>query len=221
MGRSIKSVFSSGQDFSYALQKGFGPYLRGLIWQIVKLRRPRGLFLGCNVRFICAGNLDLGRGVSIGANSYIEMCSRERCRFGDGVTLRENAWVQCRSGFNERGAGLVIERSAYIGPNAVLGVGGPIVIDEGCQIGSGLTLSAENHSDRAGDYTAGVVSRRGIHIGAHCWIGNNVTILDGVQIGPNSVIGAGAVVTRSIPAHSKALGVPAKVIGSIEPPTNL
>jgi acetyltransferase-like isoleucine patch superfamily enzyme len=52
----------------------------------------------------------------------------------------------------------------------------------------------------------------GIHIGDHVWIGLNSTILKGVTIGSGSVIAAGAVVTRNIPPHALAGGVPARVI---------
>jgi acetyltransferase-like isoleucine patch superfamily enzyme len=212
MNSRIKKMLSSRGDIFYALQKGFYPLVRGVIWQILRMRRPKLLFLGANVRFISAGRIDFGSGVSIGANSYIETCSQERCRIGDGVTVRENAWVQCRSGFNEPAVGLFIERGAYIGPNAVIGVGGPIYIGEGCQIGAGLTLSAEEHDQHGGDYTSGRVTRTGIKIGPRTWIGNNVTILDGVEIGEGCVLGAGAVVTRSIPAKCMALGVPARIV---------
>ncbi len=46
----------------------------------------------------------------------------------------------------------------------------------------------------------------------HVWIGMNVTILKGVTIGEGSIIAAGSVVTRDIPPHCMAAGVPAKVI---------
>ncbi|BEV71673.1 MULTISPECIES: sugar O-acetyltransferase [unclassified Paludibacterium] len=49
-------------------------------------------------------------------------------------------------------------------------------------------------------------------IGDDCWIGGGAIILPGVSIGPRSVIGAGAVVTRDIPADSLAVGNPARVI---------
>ena len=51
-----------------------------------------------------------------------------------------------------------------------------------------------------------------IHIGENVWIGSSVTITRGVTIGDNSVIAAGAVVTKDIPANVVAGGVPAKVI---------
>lgn len=46
------------------------------------------------------------------------------------------------------------------------------------------------------------VKQKGITIEDDCWIGSNVTILDGVTIGRGSVVGAGTLVTRSIPAGS-------------------
>ena len=55
-----------------------------------------------------------------------------------------------------------------------------------------------------------------VHIGDDVWIGGNVTILPGVTIGNNVVIGAGAVVNKDIPDNSLAVGVPAKVITKIE-----
>lgn len=55
-----------------------------------------------------------------------------------------------------------------------------------------------------------------IHIGDDVWIGGNVTILPGITIGNNVVIGAGAVVSKDIPDNSLALGVPARVVREIE-----
>ena len=54
-----------------------------------------------------------------------------------------------------------------------------------------------------------------IEIGDNCWIGGSVTITAGVKIGEGCVIGAGAVVTRDIPAHSLAFGVPCRVVRPI------
>ena len=56
-----------------------------------------------------------------------------------------------------------------------------------------------------------------VTIGKNCWIAGNVTILPGVTIGDNTVIGAGSVVTKDIPANSLAFGNPCKVAKNIEP----
>jgi virginiamycin A acetyltransferase len=53
---------------------------------------------------------------------------------------------------------------------------------------------------------------RPIRIGAGCWLGDNATILEGVEIGNGAIVGAGAGVTRSVPAYAIALGNPAKVV---------
>ena len=54
-----------------------------------------------------------------------------------------------------------------------------------------------------------------IRIGKNVWIGSNSTILPGVSIGDNAVIGAGSVVTKDIPENMMAVGHPARVIKSI------
>ena len=53
------------------------------------------------------------------------------------------------------------------------------------------------------------------YIGSHTWIGSNVVIMPGVTIGENSVIGAGSVVTKDIPANVVAFGTPCRVVRPI------
>ena len=55
-----------------------------------------------------------------------------------------------------------------------------------------------------------------IHIGNDVWLGGNVTILPGVSIGEGSIIAAGSVVTKDIPANAVAAGNPAKIIKNVE-----
>ncbi len=54
-----------------------------------------------------------------------------------------------------------------------------------------------------------------IHIGRNCWLGAGVIVLPGVTIGDNSVIGAGSIVTKDIPANVVAVGNPCRVIREI------
>ena len=75
------------------------------------------------------------------------------------------------------------------------------------------TLDAAKRSDPSYDASS---LAGDIKIGNDCWIGGNATILPGVTIGEGSVIGAGSVVTRDVPAHHLAVGVPARVMRKLD-----
>ena len=91
---------------------------------------------------------------------------------------------------------------------------GGIEIGDGALIGHNVVLATINHDlspkkTRKNHYAP-------IKIGAHVWIGSNVTVLPGVTIGDHVVVGAGAVVTRDVPAMAVVGGVPAKVLKVIQ-----
>lgn len=104
-----------------------------------------------------------------------------------------------------------------IGDNTRVGlhntVIGPVSIGNNVNIAQGVTITALNHNfaekDKKIDEQG--VSTKAITIGDDVWIGANVVILPGVSIGEHSVIAAGAVVSRDIPPHSLAMGIPATV----------
>ena len=89
---------------------------------------------------------------------------------------------------------------------------GGITLGEDTQVGPGSLITTTGHDYRAGLET----SFRAVTIGRRVWIGANVTILPGVEIGDHAVIGAGSVVHRNIPPYSVAVGVPARVVRRIE-----
>jgi acetyltransferase-like isoleucine patch superfamily enzyme len=62
------------------------------------------------------------------------------------------------------------------------------------------------------------LGERAIHIGSDAWIGANVTILRGVTIGQASVVGAGSVVTKNVPAYTMVAGNPACLIRELKSP---
>lgn len=65
-------------------------------------------------------------------------------------------------------------------------------------------------------YNDFIPSHGKVIIGNNVWLGENVTILKGVEIGDNVIIGAGSIVTKSIPSDSIAVGVPARVISNMD-----
>jgi acetyltransferase-like isoleucine patch superfamily enzyme len=78
-----------------------------------------------------------------------------------------------------------------------------------------VNIHSENHnfSDATRLIKDQGVRYEGVLVEDDVWIGSKATILDGVTLGQGAVIGAGAVVTRSVPAYAIAAGVPARVIG--------
>jgi len=99
-----------------------------------------------------------------------------------------------------------------------------VTIGDDCNFGPGVTIVTPCHpmlpDERKRMLTPeGEVKRlcyaKPVHIGNDCWFGANVTVCPGVTIGDNCVIGAGAVVTRDIPANSFAAGNPCRVIREI------
>ena len=77
------------------------------------------------------------------------------------------------------------------------------------EMGAGVKIISSNHEEN--DYSKSKLVKP-IVIGDNVWLGSNVVILPEVKIGNNVIIGAGAVVTKNIPANSIAVGNPCKVI---------
>ncbi|WP_258725628.1 DapH/DapD/GlmU-related protein [Cellulomonas sp. NS3] len=112
--------------------------------------------------------------------------------------------------------------SCEFGKNLVLGTGvfinmgcrfqdaGGITIGDGTLIGHGSTIVTLNHAadpDRRADMEPAPVV-----LGRKVWLGAGVTVVPGVTIGDEAIVGAGAVVTKDVPADTVVAGVPARVI---------
>ena len=89
-----------------------------------------------------------------------------------------------------------------------------ITIGKNVLIGPNVTLCTTGHPVHPAHRLDGMYSFP-ITIGDNVWIGGNVIVLPGVTIGENSVIGAGSVVTKDIPANVIAFGSPCKVFREI------
>jgi galactoside O-acetyltransferase len=81
-------------------------------------------------------------------------------------------------------------------------------------LAAGVILSGVNHGmdPEAGPYRDQPAQALPVDIGCNVWIGMNSTVMPGVSIGDNSVIGAGSVVTRPIPCGVIAYGNPCRVV---------
>ena len=110
------------------------------------------------------------------------------------------------------GANVSLHYWSYLSAEAGLTIGNDVAIGHFCSI---LTTEHE-FSDPTRSIKEQSLTYRPVTIGDDVWIGANVTILAGVQIGPRSVVAAGAVVKDSFPdGHVVIGGVPARILKTL------
>ena len=95
----------------------------------------------------------------------------------------------------------------------------PVVIGTDVLIGPNCSLYTAIHPTEPGPRRAKWESSAPITLEDNVWLGGSVVVCPGVTIGENSIIGAGAVVTRDVPANCIAVGNPARVIKDLDPAT--
>lgn len=100
------------------------------------------------------------------------------------------------------GASLRIGSGVYFNEQAMISCKGSIHIGDGCKFGPNVKLFDNNHRFDPVNGVTNAHSVGSISIGDHSWIGANAVILKGAQIGRNCVIGAGCVVSGTIPDGS-------------------
>lgn len=126
--------------------------------------------------------------------------------------------VSCGKNVNvERGASFT--PLLEIGDNSGLGINcyvdGPVRIGNNVMMAPDIAIYTRNHRYERTDIPMreqGMTDFKPVKIGNDVWIGRRAIILPGVSIGDGCIIGAGAVVSRDIPAYTIAVGVPAKVV---------
>ena len=91
-----------------------------------------------------------------------------------------------------------------------------VIFGNNVMIGPNCSFYTAKHPTKPEERIQGIEWAEPIKIGNNVWLGGNVTVLAGVSIGDNSVIGAGSVVNKSIPANVVAIGNPCKIIKTIK-----
>jgi acetyltransferase-like isoleucine patch superfamily enzyme len=130
-----------------------------------------------------------------------------------------------------RSMGIKHGREIWIGKGLHVWNSGNLLLGERCALGAFVVIANHAPISIGDDFLSapGLVIDSGSHdpatlepfsrpitIGNRVWCGNNVTILSGVSIGDDVVIGAGSVVNKNIPPNCIAAGVPAKVLRPLE-----
>jgi maltose O-acetyltransferase len=92
----------------------------------------------------------------------------------------------------------------------------PVYIGDYVMIGPNTLIATVGHPLSPAKRREHMSQAAPVTIGNDVWIGGSCTILPGVTIGDNVVVGAGAVVTKDVPSNSVVVGVPARVVKTIE-----
>lgn len=111
------------------------------------------------------------------------------------------------------GKNINIGKNVFINFDCTFLALGGITIEDDVLIGPKVSIITENHPLNP-EYRKGLICKP-ILIKRNAWIGANATILAGVTIGENSVVAAGAIVSKNVPDNTVVGGVPAKIIKQI------
>lgn len=135
---------------------------------------------------------------------------RRLCLKLSHVEIGQNVSVCGRGWIYGRGQ-LRIGRDTWLSPGVVFytHTEAPILIGECCDIGPAVEFITGGHIIGPASRRAGSGTAKPIVINDGCWIGASARILGGVNIGAGSVVAAGSVVTRDVPANVLVAGVPA------------
>lgn len=174
-------------------------------------------FVAKGVKIKCKSKLKIGRGVSIGPNSYIDALSINGVYLGNNVSLGKYTRIEATGNIQQLGIGMTVGNNVGLGTDCFYGCAGGIEIGDDTIIGNLVTFHSENHNAENIEVPIRLqgVKRKGIKVGNNCWIGAKATILDGVIIEEGCIIAAGAVLNSgTYKSFGIYGGVPAKLIKS-------
>jgi acetyltransferase-like isoleucine patch superfamily enzyme len=193
-----------------AVPGALGLFLRSKLYPLLLQRCGRGVVFGQNVTLRHPHKIAIADHTVIDDNCLLDAKGEENAgiRIGSGVFIGRNSILSCKNG------DIVLEDNVNIGFNSEVFSGNNVTIGRDTLVAAYCYFIGGDH-DAASMDTAVLhqgSTARGIRIGSNGWFGAGVKVLDGVTVGEQCVVGAGAVVTKDLPAFSVSLGVPARVI---------
>lgn len=166
--------------------------------------------IGCGVKIVNPQQVSLGDNVSLDDHCTLMARSERGITLQDGVRLKYGVYLD-----TENATGYIeIGKRVYIGTSCCLHGHQGLEIGDDTLFAQNITITPYSH--RFDDPAQPIINQGGhtrkITIGRDCYLGKCVCVLYSADIGDGSVIGSGAVVVKTIPPYSVAVGVPARVI---------
>lgn len=189
----------------------FGKKIRNLVYRSLLSRIGNSVNIQHFVELIGTPSIEIGNQVSLLKGVQINALGHPNNKIYIKDRARLERGVDIRSLYDTH---IIIDENAYIGPYVIIAGTGDIKIGKNCLIAPHCGIFANNHifSDPTRLIEEQGTTSKGIVIEDDCWLGHNVTVIDGVKIGKGSIIGAGSVVNKNIPPFSIAVGTPVRII---------
>lgn len=143
---------------------------------------------------------------------HVQMDRREAMLRQMFAEVGEGCYIESPFYANFGGHHVHLGNNVYTNFNLTLVDDTHIYIGDCTMIGPNVTIATAGHPIEPGLRSRGLQYNMPVHIGKNCWLGAAVIVMPGVTIGDNTVIGAGSIVTRDIPANVVAVGNPCRVM---------
>lgn len=188
-----------------------GILMRRKIYKFLFKSCGKGLVIGKNVNIRCPNRISIGENVVIGNNCTLDAkgSNGSGIEIENGVFIGESSIISTADGSIRIGTQSNISSFCRIATLTSIIIGKKVLIAAYCYICGGghkhdrtdIPIMDQPNSTKGSQ-----------NIGDGCWIGTRTTVLDGVSIGSDTIIGAHSLVASKIPSMSIALGSPAKVL---------
>ncbi|MGE0084887.1 MAG: DapH/DapD/GlmU-related protein [Desulfococcaceae bacterium] len=178
-------------------------YRRFERFYVRRFLRPQFDHLGKGAVFMKPWHVEVfGASVELGDYATVIAAPDRKVRFAVWSELNEHGIIR-------------VGNYCLICPGVRIGAAREVSIGDNCMIASGAYIT---DSDWHGIYNrVSMGTAEPVRIGENVWIGDQAIVCKGVTIGNNSIIGAGSVVTKSVPPDSVAAGNPARVVKQLDP----
>ena len=189
-----------------------GLVLRQKLYRSLFGRCGRGVVIGRNVTIRHPHRIVLGDNVVIDDHAVLDAKGDAdvAIEIGSGSIIGRNTVLSCKGGTVHVGQGTNLSVNCTLISETRLSIGDKVLIAGHCYIIAGGNHGIDRTDVAPVDQPC--VQKGGVSIENHCWLGAQVTVLDGVTIKNDTVVAAGAVVTKPTPAFAIVGGVPARVL---------
>lgn len=197
-----RSIYKCARHFSFRFNDSVLS-LRGYV-----LFGKTGIKAYPNINLKEATNFTIGKNVTIHSNVRFQQYDNSSLVISDNVEIFDHSVIQ------SLGGGITIGKNVIIGEYTTIQAQANVTIENDVLLASKIQFISNTHTyediNTPVKYQPNISSPILVKSGA--WIGINATILAGVTIGRNSVVGGGSLVTRDVPDYTVVGGIPAKPI---------